>query len=94
LCILNIYMRENLLKEKHSGGLDGHFSHDKTFGKLNSLYYSPWMRTDVENFFKRCRICHHAKGKRQDTRLYQPFPLPERPWDAVSMDFVLGIPRT
>jgi hypothetical protein len=31
-------MRENLLKEKHSGGLAGHFSHDKTFAQLNNLY--------------------------------------------------------
>jgi hypothetical protein len=28
-------MRENLLKEKHSGGLVGHFGHDKTFAKLS-----------------------------------------------------------
>ena len=31
LCIPKCLMRENLLKEKHSGGLAGHFSHDKTF---------------------------------------------------------------
>jgi hypothetical protein len=35
LCILNCSMRENLLKEKHSGGLAGHFGHDKTFAKLS-----------------------------------------------------------
>jgi hypothetical protein len=35
LCILKCSMRENLLKEKHSGGLAGHFGHDKTFAKLN-----------------------------------------------------------
>jgi hypothetical protein len=34
LCILNCSMRENLLKEKHSGGLARHFGHDKTFAKL------------------------------------------------------------
>jgi hypothetical protein len=30
-------MRENLLKEKHSGGLVGHFGHEKTFAQLNNL---------------------------------------------------------
>jgi hypothetical protein len=41
----------------------------------------------------RCRIYQHAKGNIQNTRLYQPFPIPERPLDAISMDFVLGLPR-
>ena len=27
-------MRENLIREKHSGGLAGHFNHDKTFEQL------------------------------------------------------------
>jgi hypothetical protein len=94
LCILKCSMRENLLKEKHNGGLTGHFIHDKTFSQLNVSYYWPGMRIDVKKFVNRCRICQHVKGKRQNTGLYQPFPVPERPWDAVSMDFMLGLPRT
>jgi hypothetical protein len=39
LCIPNCSMRENLLKEKHSGGLVGHFGHDKTFVKLSESYF-------------------------------------------------------
>ena len=45
------------------------------------------------NFVNRCRIYQHAKGKRQNTGLYQPLPILERPWDSISMDFVLGFPR-
>jgi hypothetical protein len=37
LCIPKCSMRDNLLKEKHSGGLVGHFGHDKTFSQLRSV---------------------------------------------------------
>jgi hypothetical protein len=94
LCIPKCSMRENLLKEKHSRGLAGHFSHDKMFSKLNGSYFWLGMRTDVKKFVDRCRICQHTKGKRKNTGLYQPFPIPERPWDVVRMDFILGLPRT
>jgi hypothetical protein len=52
------------------------------------------MRKDVKKFMNRCIICHRVKRKRQNTRLYQLFPVPERPWDVIRMDFVLGMSRT
>jgi hypothetical protein len=52
------------------------------------------MREDVTKVLEQCKIFQNAKGKRQNTGLYQPFPIPEKPWDAISMDFVLGLPRT
>jgi hypothetical protein len=94
LCILKFSMRENLLKENHNGGLAGHFDHDKTFSKLNGSYFWPGMRKDVKKFVDRCIIFQHTKGKRQNTGLYKQLPILERSWDAVSMDFILGLPRT
>ena len=52
------------------------------------------MRFDVPRFVGRCRVCQYAEGRQQNTGLYQPLPIPNRPWDAVSMDFALGLPRT
>ena len=39
LCIPKCSMRDNLLKEKSSGGLARHFNHDKTFTQLRISYY-------------------------------------------------------
>jgi hypothetical protein len=36
------------VKEKHSGGLAGHFGHDKTFAKLSESYFLLGMRADVK----------------------------------------------
>jgi len=52
------------------------------------------MRRDVQRYVARCKMCQLAKGHSQNTGLYTPLPIPERPWDSVSLDFVLGLPRT
>jgi hypothetical protein len=75
LCILKCSMRDNLLKEKHSGGLVGHFGHDKTYVQLSSSYFWPGMRSNVNKFMDICRIFQYAKGKQQNIGLYQPLPI-------------------
>jgi hypothetical protein len=52
------------------------------------------MRTYVKKFVDRCRIRQHSKGRKKNEGFYQSLPLPERPWDEISMDFVLGLLRT
>jgi hypothetical protein len=39
LCISNCSMRENLVKEKHSGGLGGNFGHEKTFDEAKRIVF-------------------------------------------------------
>jgi hypothetical protein len=52
------------------------------------------MREEVKRFVKKCNIFQYAKGKNHNTRLYQLFPIPERPWDEITVDFELGFSST
>ena len=58
LCIRKCSMRDNLIHEKHNGGMTGHFgSVDKTFGQLGNFYFWARMRSEVEKFVRICRVC-------------------------------------
>ena len=94
LCIPRCSMRDNLLQEKHGGGLVGHFVQDKTYAQLSSFYYWPSMREDIKTFVEKCRVCQYAKGRNKNAILYYPLPIPSRPCVVVSMDLVLGLPKT
>jgi len=57
-------------------------------------FYWPRLERDVYKHIQRCRVCHLAKAKSQNIGFYMPLPILEAPWEDVSMDFVLGLPRT
>lgn len=61
---------------------------------LSENFYWPKLRHDVERYVQRCVTCHKAKSKLNPHGLYTPLPVPNAPWEDISMDFVLGLPRT
>jgi hypothetical protein len=93
LCIPQSSFPLNLFKEIHSGGLGGYFGVDKTTSLVKEIYFWPNINKDVGNFVEFFRIYQLEKGRSQNIGLYTPFPIPKRPWEDVSMDFVLGLPR-
>jgi hypothetical protein len=83
-----------LLQEAHAGGLMGHFGAKKTEQVLVDHLFWPKMRIDVEKYVLRYVTCHKAKSRLNPHDLYTPLPIPKVPWEDISMDFVLGLPRT
>lgn len=93
LCIPLSGVRELLVREMHSGGLAGHFGVHKTVDLLREHFYWPKMITDVQKIIERCATCQRAKSTFHKG-LYTPLPVPDIPWESVSMDFIVGLPRT
>jgi len=48
----------------------------------------------IQDQIKRCSIYQIAKRRVFPQGLYTPLPTPKGPWLDVSMDFMLGLPRT
>jgi hypothetical protein len=94
LCIPQCSLREAIIKEAHGGGLAGHFGRDKTLTLVQENFTWPKMVRDVLRHVKQCQICHLAKSHKQNTGLYIPLPVPNAPWEDISLDFVVGLPRT
>ncbi|CAI7741815.1 unnamed protein product [Closterium sp. NIES-54] len=51
--------------------------------------------TNVQQFVTSCNTCQRMKsGKQKKAGLLQPLPVPEQPWQVVSLDFITGLPST
>ena len=90
----NCSLRDLLVMESHGGRLMGHFGVAKTLAILQEHFYWPHMKRDVERIYGRCVTCRQAKSRVQPHGLYTPLPIPSEPWIDISMDFVLGLPRS
>jgi hypothetical protein len=94
LCVPASSVHLLFLQEAHGGGLMGHFGLKKTKDVLAAHLFWPKMRCNVERYLSRCTTCNKAKSGLNPHGLYMPLPVPSVPWADISLDCVLGLPRT
>jgi hypothetical protein len=70
----------------------GHFEVKKTEDVLTAHFFWPKTRRDVERYVSWCTTCNKAKSRLNSH--YMHLPVPSVPWEDISMDFVLELPRT
>ena len=53
------------------------------------------MKNEVTEFVARCLVCQQVKIEHQRPGgKLQPLPVPEWKWEQISMDFVMGLPKS
>jgi len=72
----------------------GHFGVAKTLAMLKEKFFWPHMKRDIQKHCASCLTCLHTKSSTMLVGMYTPLPVASTPWDDISMDFVLGLPRT
>ena len=86
-------LRPALLTEAHDRS--GHFGFDKIYLMLQKTFYWPKMDRSIRKFVKTCETCLRVKSNRgKPAGLLQPLEIAQFPFDSVSMDFIMELPRT
>jgi hypothetical protein len=81
-----------LIQEAHYSRVAEHFGIENIVAVLQKHFYWPKLQQDVNKYIRFCTACAIAKLKTKKQGLYTPLPTPNRPWESISMDYMLGIP--
>jgi hypothetical protein len=88
-------LRNLVLKEMHDVPYVGHPGYHKTITIVRSQFFWLGMTKDVVDYIARCMECQKVKDEhRHPMGLLQPLPSPENKWEVITMDFIIGLPRT
>jgi len=84
-----------VLRYKHDHPLSGHFGQNCTLELIHREYTWPGIRTYVKDYVKSCMACARAKTPRhQPYGMLKQLPVPDRPWNSISMDFIEQLPSS
>jgi len=82
-----------IITEFHNTPTRGHMGVAKTMERVGENFIWPSMRKDIKLFVSVCLVCQQTKNDhRKSTRLLCLLPVPARPWEDLSLDFIVGLP--
>ena len=82
-----------LLTEHHATPTGRHIGVTKTLARIMKNFVWPGLREDVAQFVANCVKCQVTKYEaKKMVGLLCPLPVPHRPWEDLSLDFIVGLP--
>lgn len=91
----NDALRIRILQQCHDPPTVGQSGIDKTIDLARRTYTWPGLTGMVTEYVRTCDVCGHIKPNRhRPYGLLQPLPVPARPWDSISVDFITDLPES
>ena len=88
-------VRLEILRSTHDSPATGHPGQARTFELVSRNYWWPGMRKYIARYVDHCHTCARSKPVRHAPfGKLRPLEVPPRPWESVSMDFVVGLPES
>ena len=96
VCVPNIKeLKEEILNEAHYAPYAMHPGSIKMYRNLRPFYWWRTMKKDTAECVAKCLTCQQVKAEHQaPAGKLHPLSIPEWKWEKITMDFVLGLPRT
>jgi transposase InsO family protein len=88
-------LQRQLIEQVHDTPTGGHLGQRKTVLKMQARCYWPGMKMMIEDYVRGCTVCASTKTSQQKPAgTLRPLPIPHRPWEVISIDFVGPLPKT
>ncbi|WVZ80151.1 LOW QUALITY PROTEIN: hypothetical protein U9M48_027650 [Paspalum notatum var. saurae] len=88
-------IKKLILSEAHDTAYSIHSGSTKMYHDLKERFWWYGMKRAVAEYVAVCDTCQRVKAEHQrPAGLLQPLKIPEWKWEEISMDFIVGLPRT
>ena len=88
-------LRTQILTEAHATPYSVHPGATKMYKDLKEKFWWSGMKGDVAKFVEKCLTCQRVKAEHQQPAgELQSIEVPKWKWEQISMDFVVGLPKT
>ena len=88
-------VKMDILREAHKTPYTVHPGETKMYRDLKQNFWWKRMKVDVSKYVAACEVCQRVKAEhKRPAGLLKPLEIPEWKWEHITLDFVVGLPRS
>jgi hypothetical protein len=88
-------IRKEILAEAHDSKYCIHPGSTKMYADMRKMFWRKDMKKDIAGHVAKCDICNRVKAEHQrPAGLLKPLDVPVWKWECISIDFIMGLPRS